>query len=228
MPRKYILVNKKKKYIKRKKQTSLLSQSPPRPMRHSIGLPNRKKISFRYCTEINIASTAGVLSNHNFSANGLYDPDLSGTGHQPLAFDQWMTLYNYYTVIGANITVQAYNGNTSSVGLLGVSSMDSTGFSGTNSATGRAESPGNTTTVLMPLGASGYSGVVRQRLAPLKFLTKKLGDDDIEGTSAANPSLQCSFGVWYQGLNSQSTTATCFVTLDYIAILSDPKEISQS
>ena len=34
------------------------------------------------------------------------DPNHTGVGHQPLYFDQLMTIYNHYIVIGAKITVK--------------------------------------------------------------------------------------------------------------------------
>lgn len=49
--------------------------------------------------------TAGALSIINFRANGMYDPYATGTGHQPMYFDQMSALYNHWTVIGSKITV---------------------------------------------------------------------------------------------------------------------------
>lgn len=45
-----------------------------------------------------------------FSANGMYDPDISGTGHQPIGFDEYMALYDHYTVIGSRVRVDFLNG----------------------------------------------------------------------------------------------------------------------
>ena len=36
-------------------------------------------------------------------------PNHTGVGHQPLYFDQLMTIYNHYIVIGAKITVKFYS-----------------------------------------------------------------------------------------------------------------------
>lgn len=40
-----------------------------------------------------------VLTYHLFRANGIFDPDVTGTGHQPLYRDQVADLYTNYTVI---------------------------------------------------------------------------------------------------------------------------------
>ena len=42
---------------------------------------------------------------HHFRANGLYDPNLTGTGHQPRGFDEHAALYDHYTCIGSKMKV---------------------------------------------------------------------------------------------------------------------------
>lgn len=38
--------------------------------------------------------------------NSLYDPDQTGTGHQPMAHDQWATLYKKYRVQAVKVTMR--------------------------------------------------------------------------------------------------------------------------
>lgn len=47
---------------------------------------------------------------HNFRANGMYDPDQTGTGHQPLYYDELTAIYNHWTVLKAKIKI-TYIGN---------------------------------------------------------------------------------------------------------------------
>jgi hypothetical protein len=58
----------------------------------------------RYSTNFTLSSTSGAVATYVFSANGLYDPDITGTGHQPAGFDQIMLSYEHYVVTGARIT----------------------------------------------------------------------------------------------------------------------------
>lgn len=47
----------------------------------------------------------GLLGSYVFQLNGLYDPNITGAGHQPLGFDQLMLMYEHGTVIGAQAKV---------------------------------------------------------------------------------------------------------------------------
>lgn len=41
--------------------------------------------------------------------NSLYDPDYSGSGHQPLYFDEWKVMFNKYIVYGCSYKVMIEN-----------------------------------------------------------------------------------------------------------------------
>lgn len=56
-----------------------------------------------------ITGTSTSAGSLVFSANGLYDPDITGTGHQPIGFDQLMLFYNHYVVTTSKIIVQGIN-----------------------------------------------------------------------------------------------------------------------
>lgn len=61
-------------------------------------------------------SFAGVGAFNQYRLNSLYDPDLSGTGKQPLGFDQYSTLYGRYRVLKAKIEVTLINRTDSAFG----------------------------------------------------------------------------------------------------------------
>lgn len=68
----------------------------------------------------------GLASTHVFSANGLFDTDITGVGHQPSGFDQLMTFYDHYTVTHAKITVTAQNSDATLSQLFGIYVQDNT------------------------------------------------------------------------------------------------------
>lgn len=71
----------------------------------------------RYNSVVARAITAGAFTNYLFSCNGLFDPDLTGTGTSVLYFAQLAAIYDHYTVISSSITVEptANNTNTNTV-----------------------------------------------------------------------------------------------------------------
>lgn len=61
----------------------------------------------RYSDIIPIAaSNLPAATVYSFRANSIYDPDLTGVGHQPRYHDQWSNFYERYMVVGSNITVK--------------------------------------------------------------------------------------------------------------------------
>ena len=80
------------------------------------GVQNTEIIKLRYCTQVSIPGGAGHGS-YQFRANSLYDPDLSGVGHQPMGFDEMSARYLHYQVLGSRIKVSPIiNGTTTSQG----------------------------------------------------------------------------------------------------------------
>ena len=70
------------------------------------GLADKKALGTLYYTDV-IALNPGVASitNHVYQCNSLYDPDVSGIGHQFYLRDTMDTLYNSYRILESTITV---------------------------------------------------------------------------------------------------------------------------
>jgi len=66
--------------------------------------PARITKRLRYADTFSLTSTAGAVSTYVIRANDLFDPDFTGTGHQPMGFDQLMLWYNHFCVISSKIT----------------------------------------------------------------------------------------------------------------------------
>jgi hypothetical protein len=71
-------------------------------------IPDRTRVRLRYTTPF---SFSGTFLTQVMAMNGLYDPDISGTGHQPRGFDQWMAFYQRYQVTDSMIKVDLANGS---------------------------------------------------------------------------------------------------------------------
>lgn len=92
---------------KRSKRSS--KSSVPRSIssfrRNTNGVPAKLKTTLKYATNLGINPSLGGCAGHTFAANGLYDPDITGTGHQPMGFDQIAQLYLRYTVTAVRMKV---------------------------------------------------------------------------------------------------------------------------
>lgn len=53
--------------------------------------------------------TTGFTKLQQYRANSLYDPDLTGVGHQPMGYDQLKILYNRYRVDAVHYTITVSN-----------------------------------------------------------------------------------------------------------------------
>jgi len=88
-------------------------------------VPDQMRVVLKYNQVITMVNVAGI-GTHVFRLNSLFDPDLTGTGHQPLGFDQWATLYGEYQVMGSRIKVRAIPPDTNPVKLAVFPSITST------------------------------------------------------------------------------------------------------
>lgn len=50
-------------------------------------------------------ASAAYSTGYIYRGNDCYDPNYSGTGHQPVGFDELMNMYDTFTVVGSKITV---------------------------------------------------------------------------------------------------------------------------
>lgn len=83
--------------------------------------PAQATAVMRYSQTITLTPTAGSVSTRLFRANGIYDPDATGTGHQPYGHDIYAQIYNHYNVRSATITVTP---TASSNGIIGCAITD--------------------------------------------------------------------------------------------------------
>lgn len=64
-----------------------------------------------YESQFTLTAAAGAPDTDFWFANGIFDPSVSGTGHQPMGFDQMMLMYEHFAVLRSTITLTGM-GNT--------------------------------------------------------------------------------------------------------------------
>lgn len=192
------------------------------------GFPKMIKMTHRWVENSILACTSGIVGKVFFSCNGMYDPNVSiGSTHQPMFFDQMTALYNHYTVIGSKITVRMTPLNTSAVaGLVGIQINDDT------TASTDVQTIAETTGSVYKVHAAGSNNslVLKKNWSCIKNFGKNpLANDELKGTSAANPTEQQYYNVFLQAVDAVSSVSYYItVTVDYIAVWRELKDIAGS
>lgn len=105
-PKKAYIKSKSKSKSKRRAYKKKTAVIPRTIVKLGKGFPQQMIVTHKYCQNDSLTCVAGAVDYQTYSCNSMYDPDVSGIGHQPLWFDQCAALYNHYTVIGSKITIR--------------------------------------------------------------------------------------------------------------------------
>jgi hypothetical protein len=206
----------------------------PSPLR-SVGtgrsvVPQRMKVKLPYVETQILASpsSANIVAGTRFHLNSIYDPNYSGTGHQPLGYDQWANFYQEYVVTGVDWTVTFSNMATGYT-LMGCTIYHPDATLVGAQADTYLEQPGAQYRVLRHSDAgpaSTWGG---------KFSTKKwfgadpMALDDIRGTFGSNPSdgvfLHVSVGTF---ATHASQSVAVITKLTYHVTLLKPLQLAGS
>lgn len=176
------------------------------------------------------AGVAGVPGVYVFSANGLFDPDITGVGHQPRGFDQIMALYDHYVVIAVKVKFEMApaSSTASNVARCGITLKDSsTVFTNANNYM----EAGYTIWSLASVGGTSEGVKFEKAYNPNKFLgrSKPLADAELKGSASANPTEQAFLHLWTAPVQSlDAGPFDCQVHLEYSVVFIEPKIPGQS
>lgn len=224
--------------VKRSRTSRPATRRRPRALRRyrrgvPQALPFRNKMRWRtrYVDkniQINPAS-GGIPQSHVFSLNGLYDPDITGVGHQPIGFDELVgTMYDHYTVVSVKATITFSNTDVNYHQLCLLQLKDT---NTTSTSTNEIIENGNCKYVTLGRAGSGSdTRVVKMNISPSKFFGRNVMDGDkYQGDVNNNPSdglfLHLQAGP-LEAVDADIVDVT--VQLDYIVILTEPKQLGQS
>lgn len=89
----------KRRSYKKKQQTTISVTKALTP------IPSRYITRMKYAEAVPMSSAG--MSTYRWNLNSIWDPNRTGIGHQPYAYDQLSTLYNRYRVISCRYVVSA-------------------------------------------------------------------------------------------------------------------------
>lgn len=189
-----------------------------------LGFPSRLRANLRYKGLLNKAFTTAQSVEHAFACNGMYDPDITATGTQPYYFDQLMSIYNHYTVVGAKITVtlQSYTSSSSLPLNFGIAVNDDATV---NAIQIREDSRTQFTSVNLNSSPVTLNNVWSARAT---FGPGTTSDPSMRGNVAANPTELSTFVLYLKTNGVDTVTAFFNVAIEYAIIFSELADASTS
>ena len=214
-----LMIQNKKRYNNRYSQLVICK----RPV-----CPEQILVPLKYVSEkIDILCTSGAGNYHLFNFNNCYDPDRTGTGHQPLGWDQWVAFYGIYRVISASVKVVAINTTDDNPFHMALNFSGSTaGATGVDaSAEGR--------------GKSRYGGDQQKILSARAFRrghsvfgvskSQYRNDDLYRGPTSGAPSKEGIIQIWVIPFDEATTTTISFkAEITYYVMFQNSKLLVQS
>lgn len=183
------------------------------------GLPQTFTTKMRYVDNLALSSSNGAVGKYTFRMNSIFDPDLTGTGHQPMWHDQIAPQYLKYVVTGSKIivtfqqiqsamTAGAYYGPV----MCGLTMDENASVSSTLT---ELQENQRSRYVCLTRGDGGGSGPksLYSTYSPTKDLGKTDDDDTVGASVGSNPSAQWFATVFVADLGV-STAATIIYTVE--------------
>lgn len=199
--------------------------------RVSMGKGFAKTLQFTHLYHDNVPllqSNTGAVGRYVFSCNGMYDPDFTGTGHQPYYFDQLSAIYNHYTVIGAKIKVSVV-GAASTTAAFRVSLTQGDDTVITNSTINGQAEQSSGSIVIVPSDCGEAQILTNNYSTKKTFGGNALSNDNLQGNSGANPTEQTFWIISLQAMDQLASVNIAFdVHIQYIAVWDELKDIVSS
>jgi len=192
-----------------------------------IGFPMRAQMVHKYVENVVLSSSSGGPAIYNWSCNGMYDPNITGTGHQPLYFDQMGTFYRHYTVIRSKLKATFIPGDTVAFPFFVSCYLnDDTG----STPSVPLEFAEQTLCTWKPCAVNNNPLTITKYWDARKtFGGDPLSDANLTGTTSVNPTEQTFFTVCVQSAN-QTTTQDIIVVFEaeYTAVWEELVDTAQS
>lgn len=224
----------KRKSYASKRRTFRIPRSPP-----GQALPNQIICKMRYSEEISVNPTIGGVTAYVFRANSLYDPNLTGTGHQPSPYDQMKLFYKKFKVIGSKITARpiltdtSYETFNAYAGI--INSKTSADYATYTNVSNLLESKWGKRFKTIGAYTSMASankkdaGYVSSTWSLKRDETRLATDNDFAHAASTNPAEVRYFELINASVGGNDPPShNWLVTIDYVVICMDPEVITQS
>lgn len=200
----------------RNNQLTMYSQVSP--------VATRLRTVLNYSAQITPASIP--VYEYLFNLNSLFDPDRTGTGHQPLGFDQIKTLYNRYRVYKVHYQIHWLTTTTDPVMIIAVPTNESPGIGSLETALETySEQHSKAGNVYTPCYVRGTVDLAKLNGKTLQQYTD---DDTTQAVIGSSPSELLILHACFASLSVSNVTGYAVVKLAFECEFSDPIQLSAS
>lgn len=225
----YKVYSRKKKTTRGTKDVVLKTNMVPglSVPRSIYGFPSSMTTKLRYADVVPLTYTSTV-TKYSFGANNVFDPDFTGTGHQPYFYDQITPLFNRYVVLGSKITVTFLPVSStvtppSGPGIVGIIGDNNAGVSSV--ATTLMEGQNSVSKFISAWSGTDLKAMVMATYSPEISLGISSDDDTVAALVSAGPAKTWFFTLYCQDYNSTTSSALyAKVNIEYTVRFTEPIE----
>jgi len=193
--------------------------------------PARIVRRLRYADNDSLTCTSGAVATWVLRANDLFDPDLTGTGHQPMGFDQLMVWYNHFCVVRSKLLVTFCNTSAGNGNPVACIRQDASATPLT--VPSRIQEMGGCT--LDTLGHGGFDSSEKTLvsyidMAKLQGVSQDAitADPSLRGDAATSPTELTYFHIAVWDTAAITATITFQFILEQEAVFMEPRDLTQS
>lgn len=225
MPPRYM----KKKIVRRK--VVRRKTNPSRGLTLS-GFPSSKVVRMRYVESVGVDPIATAAGVWLFRCNSIFDPNYTGSGHQPMGHDEWSVIYNHYSVLGSKIKVtftSTDNVYTNSACVCTVSRQADTvnvvGGSGT-----RVQESGARYKLLGTPNGGSSKVILHSNFSAKKHLRTSANEGINRASFGSNPPEEMYYHCTFSPVDGSQNLGVIYmyIEIDYIVLMSERKSLAQS
>lgn len=189
-------------------------------------VPDRLRTSLSY-HEVIQSNPGALTGGYLYNLNSLYDPNRTGTGHQPMGYDQLVALYNRYRVHGCAYELTVSNLNTP----VRFTIAPHNGSGGAADVDDNSESPYSRSIIVNTMSNGGGNvKKLKGYIGMKKMMGRTMLDDRDEATFGTSPSEIATLSLKYESLDGATTISSInwSIKLKYYTELFDRIALSGS
>lgn len=192
------------------------------------GFPKKMVVTHKYREAFDLTSTTGLLGTYLFRCNGMFDPNFSGTGHQPMYYDQLTPLYDHFCVIGSKIKLTLTPSTVTTFPSRIVAFVnDDTSVTGTTVDTISEQSQAKQIKQI-PAGNNSVIILTLNWSAKKYFGGSVLSNPELQGSAGADPTEQSTYVIAVQAYGANSLSYLVQAEIEYIAVWKELKDVAGS